>query len=50
MIASLFSFKGGVKPAAHKDESAQAPIAQAPLPHRLVVPLRQSATSWRLRV
>lgn len=43
MIASLFSFKGGVKPAAHKDESAQAPIAQAPLPHRLVVPLRQSA-------
>lgn len=43
MIATLFSFKGGVKPASHKDESAQAPITAAPLPPRLIVPLRQSA-------
>ncbi len=43
MLASLFKFRGGVKPASHKDESTQAPIARAPLPSRLVVPLRQSA-------
>lgn len=43
MIAKLFSFKGGVKPASHKDESATAPIRVAPLPSRLVIPLRQSA-------
>ncbi|MBA3902851.1 MAG: electron transport complex subunit RsxC, partial [Rhodocyclaceae bacterium] len=43
MIASLFRFKGGVKPASHKDESTRAPIACAPLPTRLAVPLRQSA-------
>ena len=43
MIATLFKFKGGVKPASHKDESTHAPIARAPLPPRLVVPLRQSA-------
>jgi len=43
MLASLFKFRGGVKPASHKDESTQAPIARAPLPAQLVVPLRQSA-------
>ena len=43
MLASLFKFRGGVKPASHKDESTQAPIICAPLPTRLVVPLRQSA-------
>ncbi len=43
MLATLFKFKGGVKPASHKDESTLAPIARAPLPPRLVVPLRQSA-------
>ncbi len=43
MMASLFSYKGGVKPASHKDESTHAPITAAPLPPRLVVPLRQSA-------
>ena len=43
MIAKLFSFKGGVKPASHKDESATAPIRVAPLPSRLIIPLRQSA-------
>ncbi|MDT3735970.1 MAG: electron transport complex subunit RsxC [Denitratisoma sp.] len=43
MLASLFKFRGGVKPASHKDESTRAPIVRAPLPARLVVPLRQSA-------
>jgi len=43
MLASLFNFKGGVKPAAHKDESTRTPIVAAPLSERLVVPLRQSA-------
>ncbi|MEZ5613708.1 MAG: electron transport complex subunit RsxC [Rhodocyclaceae bacterium] len=43
MIATLFKFKGGVKPASHKDESTQVPIARAPLPPRLIVPLRQNA-------
>ncbi|MDP1634595.1 MAG: electron transport complex subunit RsxC [Gallionellaceae bacterium] len=42
MLATLFRFKGGVKPASHKDESTYAPITAAPLPTRLVVPLRQS--------
>jgi electron transport complex protein RnfC len=45
VIATLFKFRGGVKPASHKDESTHAPIARAPLPLRLVVPLRQSAGS-----
>ncbi len=43
MIAELFRFRGGVKPASHKDESAGVPIRPAPLPDRLIVPLRQSA-------
>ncbi len=43
MLQALFKFRGGVKPASHKDESAHAPIARAPLPPLLVVPLRQSA-------
>jgi len=43
MIPSLFTFKGGVKPASHKDESADFPIRVAPLPSRLIIPLRQSA-------
>ncbi len=42
MIARLFKFHGGVKPDAHKHESAGEPIQRAPLPSRLVVPLRQS--------
>ena len=42
MIARLFKFHGGVKPDAHKHESAGVPIQRAPLPSRLVVPLRQS--------
>ncbi len=43
MLAALFKFKGGVKPASHKDESTQTPIAAVPLPAQLIVPLRQSA-------
>jgi electron transport complex protein RnfC len=43
-MRELFRFHGGVKPASHKQESAAAPIAPAPLPGRLVVPFRQSAT------
>lgn len=42
MIAGLFEFKGGVKPATNKDVSANAPIQPAPVPSRLYVPLRQS--------
>ena len=41
-FASLFSFRGGVKPPPHKEASCDAPIRQAPLPERLVVPLHQS--------
>ena len=43
MIKRLFNFHGGIKPASHKSESANAPIRPAPLPHRLIVPLRQNA-------
>ncbi len=43
MIGRLFRFHGGIKPDAHKDESAGPAIQRAPLPRRLVVPLRQSA-------
>lgn len=43
MISRLFAFKGGVKPAAHKDESSNAPIRIAPIPSHLTIPLRQSA-------
>ncbi|MGB8240698.1 MAG: electron transport complex subunit RsxC, partial [Azonexus sp.] len=39
---SLFKFKGGVKPPTHKGESTGLPIARAPLPSRLIVPLHQS--------
>jgi electron transport complex protein RnfC len=45
MLATLFKFRGGIKPDAHKDESTRTPIAAAPLPARLVVPLRQNAGS-----
>jgi electron transport complex protein RnfC len=43
MNSRIFSFRGGIKPDSHKDESARTPIAAAPLPPRLVIPLRQSA-------
>ncbi len=38
----LFKFKGGVKPATNKAVSVQTPIARAPVPSVLVVPLHQS--------
>ncbi len=41
-MIQLFKFKGGVKPNTHKTPSVQAPIAQAPLPSLLIVPLHQS--------
>ena len=43
MTARLFSFRGGIKTDSHKTESSTTPIAPAPLPQRLVIPLRQSA-------
>lgn len=45
MITRLFNFRGGVKPESHKNESSAAPIVRAPLPPRLVIPLRQSIRS-----
>ncbi|MDD5296409.1 MAG: electron transport complex subunit RsxC [Rhodocyclaceae bacterium] len=39
---NLFKFNGGVKPDYHKDESVSDPIAKAPLPSQLVIPLHQS--------
>ena len=41
-MLQLFKFKGGVKPDTHKAPSVQQPIARAPLPPLLVVPLHQS--------
>jgi electron transport complex protein RnfC len=45
MTATLFRFKGGVKPAAHKDESAGDPIQAATMPAHLIVPLRQTTSA-----
>ncbi|TXG87048.1 MAG: electron transport complex subunit RsxC, partial [Rhodocyclaceae bacterium] len=42
MMLSLFKFKGGVKPQTNKTQSVSEPIAVAPLPSRLFVPLHQS--------
>lgn len=42
MLMNLFKFKGGVKPPTNKTQSVGLPIAQAPLPSRLIVPLHQS--------
>lgn len=40
-MRALHKFHGGVHPPEHKAESNRLPIAPAPLPKRLVVPLRQ---------
>jgi len=40
-VNTLSTFNGGVHPPQHKTESNRLPIAVAPLPRRLVVPLRQ---------
>ena len=37
----LFKFHGGVHPATHKAESTRTPIALAPIPSMLVIPLHQ---------
>ena len=41
MSRELFKFKGGVHPPEHKAESNSRPIHAAPLPRKLVIPLRQ---------
>ena len=41
MSRQLFRFRGGVHPPEHKAESNGRPIHPAPLPKRLVIPLRQ---------
>ncbi len=41
MSRELFRFKGGVHPPEHKTESSARPIHAAPLPKKLVIPLRQ---------
>lgn len=40
-MRKLYTFHGGVHPPQHKEESNRLPIAPAPLPRRLFVPLRQ---------
>lgn len=42
MLMNLFKFKGGVKPPTNKTQSTGRPIAAAPLPSHLAVPLHQS--------
>jgi len=41
MSRELFKFKGGVHPPEHKAESNARPVHAAPLPRKLVIPLRQ---------
>jgi len=41
-LQRLFKFNGGVKPAYNKDASTGLPIAVAPMPKQLVIPLHQS--------
>ena len=41
-LQRLFKFNGGVKPTYHKEASTGSPIAVAPIPPMLVVPLHQS--------
>jgi electron transport complex protein RnfC len=42
VLQRLFRFNGGVKPAYNKEASTRLPIAVAPTPARLVIPLHQS--------
>ncbi len=42
-MRKLFDFHGGIHPPAHKTESTVRPIVRAPLPKRLVLPLKQHA-------
>lgn len=41
-LRKLFDFNGGVKPATNKSDSTREPIALAPLPAQLVIPLHQN--------
>ena len=41
MSRELFKFKGGMHPPDHKAESNTRPVHAAPLPRKLVIPLRQ---------
>ncbi len=41
-MRKLYRFNGGVHPPGHKEQSSSTPIAMAPLPSRLIVPLHQS--------
>ncbi len=40
-MRTLYTFHGGIHPPQHKEESNGLPIVRAPLPQRLIVPLRQ---------
>ncbi|NNM70151.1 MAG: electron transport complex subunit RsxC [Gallionella sp.] len=40
-MTTLFKFHGGVHPPTHKAESTRTPIAQMPLPKKLVIPFHQ---------
>jgi electron transport complex protein RnfC len=42
-MRKLYHFHGGIHPPGNKTQSTQGPIARAPLPSRLVVPLHQHA-------
>lgn len=42
-MRKLFGFHGGIHPPAHKTESTVRPIMHAPLPTRLILPLKQHA-------
>jgi electron transport complex protein RnfC len=44
-MRTLYPFHGGIHPSEHKSESTRQGIAIAPLPARLVVPLRQHSGS-----
>ncbi len=41
MSHKIWDFKGGIHPPQNKSQSTQDPIAQAPIPNKLVIPLQQ---------
>jgi len=40
-VRTLYNFNGGVHPPQHKEESTGRPIAQAPIPSHLIIPVHQ---------
>jgi electron transport complex protein RnfC len=42
-LRKLYQFHGGIHPPSNKAQSTRTPIAQAPLPAKLIVPLQQHA-------